>query len=858
MPASTPPSTGQVSHARTPPPQSRGEPPLQVTEQVPFPAQVTAHRALQVTVHVKPIVAPQFTDEPRPACSVQFACASHWAARGPDVVASHVAPLSHVRLPSSIVLVQTAPLVHRVFARSPELKEHAPPRQTKSQPSVHEHWSTVQEHPVPFMHNACASAGAAARLISMTRERATQRGSSRTQEHDTANASASGVCSGSARFPSEEPPVPVVNRPGSPTIPTVTPSSPAQPAVPVTPSTPATPVAPAAPSRFDGTVTRLKGKAVELVMDQVADEHALSKGVSFGLAQGNVKVAEKLALPGTDTFKDLVGADSRRAAHAQSNPDAVWVATRVMAGASAGVPLGAGASLGFSGSVEVTSVMAHEVKGARDVPAALAAQGKSLVLPLDAEALQSMKAAPGSEWMVRGQVAASAGIGVGRGVTFGTDVIGGSATVGVNAGVSATDVYTKHVKVLDGSRVFVQVGKQDTDTASASVGVNVGLDLNGGGAVGNLAAKEVEKRTRISASVSGSTSRGEKLLGAAVLDLSTPAGREAYDYLLRSSPGDAAAFIKSQNLGVQYAETSRTTATGVNFQLGSSSLLATSTVKGTTNGTLEEPGSTTLLTQADYGRNVGGFFARLTVGEERSVSVRAGSVTRNGTTQQAVAVSLAVKDPKLTGEELQQLQRFGAAMGAPLDGLPPVQANLGKGEYQVTVALTGDDVAQLRQRSEDDLRLAFANAHREISGGSALPPWHSEKAVFDWYKGRLSDANLGSDPNAKQAAEAEYKQQFGRDLLKDIDSQQAIDAIVKQVGAARGKPLGEWGKVLESLGKQPSVDVRASTLALRRLATADVVSLSVTAGGKTVTAQPQVAAPPTIADLTGPLLNAPV
>jgi hypothetical protein len=237
--------------------------------------------------------------------------------------------------------------------------------------------------------------------------------------------------------------------------------------------------------------------------------------------------------------------------------------------------------------------------------------------------------------------------------------------------------------------------------------------------------------------------------------------------------------------------------------------------------------------------------------------VRAGSITKDGTTQQAIAVSLAVKDPKLTGDELLQLQRFGAAMGAPLDGLPPPQDNLGKGEYQVSVALTGDDVAQLRQRSEDDMRLAFATAHSEVSGGATLPPWHSDKANFDWFKGRFNEQNMGGDPNARQAAEKDYKAQYGRDLAKDIDSQQAIDAIVKQVGAARGKPVGEWGKVLESLGKAPSVDVRASTLALKRLATADVVNLSVTVAGKTVTAQPQVAAPPTIADLTGPLLNPP-
>jgi len=651
--------------------------------------------------------------------------------------------------------------------------------------------------------------------------------------------------------------MPTPLRTNGPSLNVVTPAAPTQPTAPVAPAQPTTP---SQPSRFDAAVTKLKGKALTLVMDKAADEHELGKGVSFGLVQGNVKVAERVALAGTDTFKNLVGNDARRASYAQAHPDAVWVATRAMAGASAGVPLGAGVAVGLSGSVEVTSIMAHDVKGARDVGAAVAAQAKSLVLPLDAEALQSMNPASGSEWLFRGQLGASASVGVGRSVGYGADPLTATATVGASVSGSTTDTFTKRVKVLEGNKVFVQIGKQDTDSLGASVGLNVAVDVNAPNAVANLAAKEVEKRTRIAASLNGSVTNTEKVLGAAVLDLSTAAGREAYDYLVRSAPQDGVAFIKQQNLGVRYAEANRTTATGLNLQLGSASVLSTSTVRGTTNGVLEEPGSTTLLSQADYGRSVGGFLARLTVGEERSVSVRAGEVTKGGITQQAVAVSLAVKDPKLSGEELAQLQRFATAMGAPLDGLPTAQASaaLGKAEYQVSVALTGDDVGQLRARSEDDVKLAFANAHREISGGAALPPWFDQKATFDWYKGRLQDANLGSDPNQKQVTEREYQAQFGRDLQKDIDSEQAINAISKQVTAARGKPVGEWGKVLEAVGKQPSADVRAATLALKRLATADVVSLSVTTGGKTVSAQPQVAAPQSVAELTGPLLDAPV
>lgn len=654
--------------------------------------------------------------------------------------------------------------------------------------------------------------------------------------------------------------MPITRVPGStvPTTPSTQPTTPAAPAAPTTPAAPATPAS--TPSRFDATVARAKGKVVELAMDAVADERTLSQGANFGLVSGNVKIAEKIALSGTDTFRELVAGDSRRSAHAQQNPDAVWVATRAMAGTSAAVPLGAGAALGFSGSAEVTSIVAHDVSGARDVAGAIKAQAKSLYLPLDAEGLQSMKAAPGTEWMFRGQVGASAGIGAGVSSSAGTGIFAVNANAGVNVGVNSSDVFTKHVKVLEGNKVFVQVGEVEQRGASASLGASVAVDLDTSGTVANRAAREVEKRTRFEATLSGNTSRSEKVLGAAVLDLATPAGRAAYDHLIKAGPREAADYIKQQGLGVNFNGTNRTTATGVSFNIGGANLLSTSTVRGTSTGAIEEPGSTTLLAQTDYGRNVGGFFARLTVGEERSVAVRAGAVTKGGVTEQAVAVSLSVKDPKLTGAERNQLERFATAMGSPLAGLPAAPANgddLGKAEYQVSVALTGGDVAQLRQWGKEEISLAFANAHREISGDAQLPPWFDQKATFDWYKGQLHDAQFGSDPQQRQNVERDYKDQFGRDLSKDIDSAEAIERISTQVLKSRGKPVEEWGKMLESLGKQQSSDVRAAALALKRLAGADVVSLSVTVGGKTVAAQAQGSAPKTIDEITGPLLNPP-
>jgi hypothetical protein len=343
-----------------------------------------------------------------------------------------------------------------------------------------------------------------------------------------------------------------------------------------------------------------------------------------------------------------------------------------------------------------------------------------------------------------------------------------------------------------------------------------------------------------------------------VLDLTTPAGREAYDYLLKSSPADAAAYIQSTGIGVKYNETSTTRTSSATLQFGSANLLATSTLKGTTNGVVEAPGSTTTLTQADYQRSVGGLLPRLFLGEERTVQVRAGSLTKDGVTQNAVAVNLAVKDRKLTQAELGQVERFAKAMGMPFEGLPTLGAKetADDSKFSVQVALTDANITKLRAWDDDGVRLAFAAAQKEIDASPTLPPWYDQPQTFGWYQSELQQAT-SSDPARKDFLVRDYQDKFGRSLEQDVDSKKAIDRIVTQLDASKGKPVAEWGKLLESVGKQSSSDVRAAVLALRRLSGAEVVDMSLSAKGVTVAAKPEVAAPKTIADVVGPLLSPP-
>lgn len=663
-----------------------------------------------------------------------------------------------------------------------------------------------------------------------------------------------------------------IRGPATPVIPTtVSTTGPAAPAQPAAPSAPAT--SPTLRDRVDVQVDKLKGKAVKVAMEEVAKDHDLGQGASFGAFSGTVKLSERIALKDTRSFKALVEGDRRRLDHTKSNPDAVWVKSGALVGASAGFPLG-GASVGFNGSMEVTSIAAHDVNGARDVGAAVKAQAKSMVLPLDAEGLQGLEAAPGSEWMFRGTAGASVSAGVGTSSTVGNDLYSASVNVGASVSANANAVFTKNVKVLEDGKVYVQVARQNNESVGGSLGLSARVRIDAGdeasdavggglgGRVADRAADAVGDRitdlTAVDASVNASVSAHQKVLGAAVLDLNTPHGRQAYDLIIRSRPDEAAAYIQSSGLGVKYAENGSAVNSGASLRFGDTNLLATSTMKGTTNGTLEEPGGTTLLSQADFGRNVGGALPRLFIGEERQVSVRAGSVTRNGTTEQGLTLSLKVQDPKLKQGELAQLDRFAKGMGTPLDKLPPLNGSghAGKATYDVQVALTDSHLTQFRNRSPDDMKLAFGVALKEIDGSATMPLWLEDPSRFAHLKNDFEWNN--DDTQRKDMAVREYKELTGgRDLGQDIESLAAIERMSKQAVKARGKPVAEWGKLLESVGKQSSRDVRAALLALRRLSGAELVSLNLNAGGVTATAKPEAAATKTIAEIVGPVIGPP-
>lgn len=642
-----------------------------------------------------------------------------------------------------------------------------------------------------------------------------------------------------------------------------------------------------------GWAPKLAGKAKDAARGAVLDEAAKERElVSVGHAttlggvglSASAKVTEKVLLKPDDPF---VAGDRRRKAAADSGA-VVW--TRFSAtgasSASGGTALSphASASFGLSAGAEVTALVAADKRlGVKNLLGTVRDQGETLALTLDPDRLLADGHPPGTELMLRGHAAESASVGAGLGLP-------GLAAANLGVGVSASrsDEFTKNVKVLEDGKVYAQVAKVGSSAESVSAGLTAGLALPRADAAGALVAKgvdrvekKVEDRVRLAASVGASAGQTDTLRLGGVFDLKTEQGRDAFAYLmksnpleLRANPRQAETTLRNMGMGVAYAESTRTGGAAANLQVGQTTLLSISSSRRSTEGVLLEKkdgaGSVVekkQLTELEYSRNVSGALPRLMLGEERSLSLRAGSVQQDGVETKAALASLSLKDPQVTEGEQRQLAAFASQLGL---SLPPAGKAGGAGTMAVQVALTDANLQQLQQRSADEIKTAFAFAKGSLEGSPA--PWESsalaavnpnyryapQRSVKEEFlearKGLEDVATFGDPDGDKAKLVRDYKATTGRDLQRDVESYDAMNRIGDELAKVRGKPVSEWGPALSAIGAQSSADVRTALVALNRLAGASLVSLSVDANGATVNAT-AAPAPKSAAELVGPILT---
>ncbi len=574
-----------------------------------------------------------------------------------------------------------------------------------------------------------------------------------------------------------------------------------------------------------GILGRAQSGFANIIIEELAKEHRAGIDVSYGPCSGSAFLSEEVALAGSDVYRNLVGADRRREAYAVTHADSHWVKTRAYLGTSVALPLG-GATFGFNGSMEVSSIAAQQHAPLGDMAVE---QARSMLLPLRADGFKEMNAAPGTEWAFRGQ----AGYSIGNAQSD-ADLTKMSTSVGVAASIGRQNIYTKNVKLLEDNKVFFVVGRHDIPQAGIAVGGNIKLmEVKSTSHSGEMAQKQVS----ITAAAGASVSWPHRQLAGTVLDLNKPTDQVHYEYLMHAMPVDAEEYIKKNGLGGNYVGDGRAISTGFALKFGSTKLLSTSTLRSKEKGVLVKDGVATQLGEATYNRIVEGVLPRFALGEERNVSVRAGEVTRaDGQSEAAIAVRLSVSDPSVSAEELRELVRFAEAMGAPTKGLPDPNAaqSFGRGNNSVEVAITDSQLAKLGTWEPNDIRLAFASAQREIEGSAGLPPWYSDRDTLEQFRSQLRMANTGPRRDNTLAVKNDYARKYpGRELSRDLASLDAINLVLEQAKKCRGKPVEDWGPVLEAVGMQASNDVRAGLLALHRLSGAEAVQLSSNVGGVT-------------------------
>ena len=386
-----------------------------------------------------------------------------------------------------------------------------------------------------------------------------------------------------------------------------------------------------------------------------------------------------------------------------------------MVGASGSIPLGTRATFGLGGSVEVSALLVHDKPaGVKDGAEDVKLQVKGMAVPVTAEGLLSLKAAPGSEFFFRGMLNEDLSASIGRSQSVGGPHVTASVAYGAGAAGSNTDIYTKIVKVLEDGKVYVRIGKTDQKAASISVGAQGRVhiidsdetsltdflpSLDGrkaelakkGEELGKKTlVKEIEKRLQVDVSRQRSITVTDQKMGAVVLDLNRAGDAAAYDFLLKASPGEAVEFLKNTGLGTRAETSMQDRARSRGIRLGRFNILSVSSHKTGGTGTVEQGGHKTTIAQAGFSKSVEGILPRFFLDEERQVEIRAGELVHDGEpAERAVALSLSVSDPRFTAFEVDEAARFAKAMETDL-ALPAIDkdTNLGKTKTELQAVLT--------------------------------------------------------------------------------------------------------------------------------------------------------------------------
>lgn len=478
-------------------------------------------------------------------------------------------------------------------------------------------------------------------------------------------------------------------------------------------------------------------------------------------------------------------------------------------------------------------------------------------LPLDAA--KAAKLAPGTEVTLHGAgtVAAKTSVGYGASTTAGPVTVG--ASVGVSGELHASKDIGLNIVKLEGDKVRVVIADRETRGASTALTAEAGIrsidrdSIPGGSALEGIAgdklageakkavSKELTKLVQARATMGAGAERSEREVASYDLDLSTEAGRKAYDKLLRLDAREAERLAAAPGSGVvkngALDETVDSRKTNAEVSILGEKLHASKSERRDRVAVLVNSAGATRISESEYTRTTKGLLRKGDI-EWEALHVTS---DRTGAADRFLHLKMNALEDKWTSHgEWQRSERFATMMGASVVEREVKNANPswwgrnvspnahGKTTASADVYFTDAAMKKIAAASDEQALSAFAAATRKLEGeGAALPGWAAESpAARAEARELLEEYDPFDRDREAQDLQGAYWRLTRRNIAEDHASWEEAKDFKDFVARSRTGGEQDRLKAFADLGAARRFDFHATLGAMNELAGDEVVLLN--------------------------------
>lgn len=452
----------------------------------------------------------------------------------------------------------------------------------------------------------------------------------------------------------------------------------------------------------------------------------------------------------------------------------------------------------------------------------------------------------GTEFTLRGQGSVRGTVGVSVGKRVGNDV----ATVGVSAGLERSQSASRELEIrgkrLDGDRVEVEFLQGKSREGATTVGASVGVDVEipGDGTVSELARKgKLDERLeqRLSAKLEH-VSRDKTSLEREhkfTLDVSSPAGKQAYESLVKGDPEPALKLAREGAAGVSME--SKTTETEereskTNVEVFGTKLFLSEALTRDKHVVIEGAGGKKEIDAFTHERHGENIFSGKRDFKVEHVRVRTSGDPEG---KSYFRMSFHHEDKYTSKNQLKDLVHLGESTAAvpardvkaeegERKGIGHLMGNgakHGKTTTDVEIFLTEKGLRSLRDKGAAAAMDAYGEhvASREGEVPAWSDPKHKQeaRAMLREYQ-EIDKSAFPNDERAesdKNWIESQYWHKFKRNLYEDYPSYKdaaSFGRVVDEMG--KSDDPTQWGKAFEQHSREVGFDVYGTMGAVSRLA----------------------------------------